>query len=425
MSAPRTPHKLDSLLSETQAYWQLGEWKRLSLLDFDDYSGRKDRLAFALMRGVSLLQLGQRMEAHDCLSGAIKRGAHKKDISRMLISGALNSLGRASILAGRYAEAKGLFSRSLSEVEPYVTNLMVTARLGVQTYQLTTEVREVREVGSVALRESVEDIYKRKREKISDKWSSYLKLYDDLLISYQNENVRILEIGVQNGGSLEAWSDYFKKAKTIIGCDIVEKCGELQFSNKNIKVVVGDSAHYETKNRILKENDDEGFDIIIDDGSHISSSCIKNFIQYFPILNVGGIYIVEDVHCSYWEDFEGGLFHPESTMTFFKRIADIVNFEHWNNALSLESYFDDFDKLDFGSLREIFSVAFFNSVVVLWKRSREQCELGRRVVVGEEGLVTGTATLAADGSRIKVRDQRSNPNALFGSKGDVCEKHST
>ena len=46
--------------------------------------------------------------------------------------------------------------------------------------------------------------------KVSDKWSSYFDEYDRILAAYSElRRIRLLEIGIQNGGSLEIWSHYF------------------------------------------------------------------------------------------------------------------------------------------------------------------------------------------------------------------------
>ena len=71
---------------------------------------------------------------------------------------------------------------------------------------------------------SIKEIHIQKTGKVSDKWSSYLDYYDTVFFSRKNESINLLEIGVQNGGSLETWAEYFKNAKNIIGCDIDEKC---------------------------------------------------------------------------------------------------------------------------------------------------------------------------------------------------------
>ena len=151
------------------------------------------------------------------------------------------------------------------------------------------------------------------------------------MILYKDENIRLLEIGIQNGGSLEIYSKYFKNAELILGCDINLKCKNLSYEESNIQIVVGDA----TQNEVFKQiTENQKFDIIIDDGSHTSLDIIKTFCLYFNQLNDGGIFIIEDLHCSYWQRFSGGLFHPLSSINFFKRLVDVLNFEHWGIARS-------------------------------------------------------------------------------------------
>jgi hypothetical protein len=76
---------------------------------------------------------------------------------------------------------------------------------------------------------TLQELYLQHTGKVSDKWSLYLSVYDQILKSYRNANVRLLEIGVQNGGSLEIWSKYFSNAKLIVGCDINPECGKLRY----------------------------------------------------------------------------------------------------------------------------------------------------------------------------------------------------
>ena len=54
----------------------------------------------------------------------------------------------------------------------------------------------------------------------SDKYRhQYYKVYDLFLTQKKNRKLNILEIGVADGSSIKAWSDYFKYSK-IIGVDI-------------------------------------------------------------------------------------------------------------------------------------------------------------------------------------------------------------
>ena len=49
--------------------------------------------------------------------------------------------------------------------------------------------------------------------KISDKWNLYLDIYERIFCSLRNKPISLLEIGIQNGGSLEIWASYFSLAK--------------------------------------------------------------------------------------------------------------------------------------------------------------------------------------------------------------------
>ena len=98
-----------------------------------------------------------------------------------------------------------------------------------------------------------------------------------------------MEIGVQNGGSLEIWAKYFAQADLVLGCDINEACGNLEFEDSRISVVVGDVNHDETQARISAASSE--FDFIIDDGSHTSGAIIRTFASVFDLVAVGGCYI--------------------------------------------------------------------------------------------------------------------------------------
>jgi hypothetical protein len=202
----------------------------------------------------------------------------------------------------------------------------------------------------------------------------------------------LLEIGVQNGGSLDIWGQYFSAAEKIIGCDIDIRCADLQYGDPRIVVIVADANSDECEQKILAQARE--FQIIIDDGSHKSSDIGRSFARYFRHLKDGGIYVVEDLHASYWEEFEGGLHHPGSAMAFLKRLADIIHHEHWQNRRTrrrrdllarYELQFGiEFDELD---LARIHSVEFVNSLYHL-KLSPDQNILGHRVVAGTDEHVS-------------------------------------
>ncbi len=237
---------------------------------------------------------------------------------------------------------------------------------------------------------TLKQLYQEHHGKISDKWSLYLSEYDRLFFDLRDRDIRLLEIGIQNGGSLEIWADYFPHAKKLVGCDINPDCHRLSYGDQRIAVVIGDANLDDTEKVILSHG--QTYDLIIDDGSHRSSDIVKSFARYFPHLADGGVFVVEDLHCSYWQEFEGGLFGPFSSITFFKRLADILNHEHWGvertRYESLAGFARHYNvSFDEEVLAHIHSIEFINSVCVIRKSPPKDNESGLRQIVGEEELV--------------------------------------
>ena len=235
----------------------------------------------------------------------------------------------------------------------------------------------------------LKEIYQKHSGKVSDKWTIYLNEYEEKLKPYQKLPINFFEIGVLNGGSLEIFSKYFSNAELILGCDIDSKCEKLTFAESNIKCIIGDANNSEIKNEIIKN---PKFDIILDDGSHNSDDIIKTFCNYFNHLKEGGLYIIEDLHCSYWREHKGGLFFPISSINFFKKLVDIINHEHWGIDKEkewllrgfVENYKININNLE---LEQINSIEFINSLCFIKKKSSKENKLGKRVVVGESAIV--------------------------------------
>ena len=212
------------------------------------------------------------------------------------------------------------------------------------------------------------------------KWSTYFNIWNSIFSPYKNDPVTIFEIGIQNGGSLEVWSKYFKNAKRIIGCDIDPKCGQLYFEDPRISVVVGDVNSDDVISQI--KNLSDKIDILIDDGSHISTDIIKSFGNYFPLISNQGIYVIEDLHASYWKEYQGGLFDPNSAISFLKKLIDVINYEHWHNDKHLTDLISSYNlTISEEELRLIHSANFFNSLCII-KKQENQNTLGKSLVFG-------------------------------------------
>jgi len=232
---------------------------------------------------------------------------------------------------------------------------------------------------------NIEKIVADHNEKILDKWSSYLDVYEKEFEIYKDKHINILEIGVSKGGSLELWAKYFPNAKNIIGIDIDTNCRKIKYADDRIKIYIGDANDPDIINKII--NKYENFTIIIDDGSHDSADIIKSFFKWFPFLDNQGVYLAEDLHCSYFYDFHGGIDYEFSSINFFKRLVDVINFEFTNyeNREDIIRRFKEHynTSINNNELTYIKNIKFYNSICVINKNASNINKIGQRITKGK------------------------------------------
>lgn len=132
---------------------------------------------------------------------------------------------------------------------------------------------------------------------------SYLSVYEKLLEKKKDTAKNILEIGIESGGSIKLWHDYFVNA-TIYGLDIMDVNNVWDEINNKDRIILycsHDAYDIEKfKTTFLDKN--IKFDLILDDGPHTFNS-MKTFIQlYSQIMTDDGILIIEDVPQLDWID---------------------------------------------------------------------------------------------------------------------------
>lgn len=125
---------------------------------------------------------------------------------------------------------------------------------------------------------------------------TYGIVYDEVFDKFDvNDNLNILEIGIQKGGSLCAWKDYFKNSN-IYGVDIVD-CIRNEYRRNEFTYIFSDIKESSVSEKLKDIN----FDIIIDDGSHLIEDVIFVVSNYLQKLKRGGYLIIEDCqHPEYW-----------------------------------------------------------------------------------------------------------------------------
>jgi hypothetical protein len=163
-----------------------------------------------------------------------------------------------------------------------------------------------------------------------NKSHNYLPIYEIYFGPLRDNNIKFLEIGFDSGGSAYMFEEYFTNA-------------ELHFIDINPEVTKhAQNLSNRSKLHIMNQTDEKKlhelislvgeFDVIIDDGSHSSFDQKFTFKTLFPFIKSGGIYIIEDLHTSYWLGYggKGSTGNPKSsrnsTTEFLKKLIDNVNF---------------------------------------------------------------------------------------------------
>jgi hypothetical protein len=189
-----------------------------------------------------------------------------------------------------------------------------------------------------------------KNAKDAHKKEEFLDIYDSHFTPFKYKPIRFLEIGVQHGGSLEIWRQYFENMTELVGVDCTKECKD--FEEGITKIVIGDQADKELLESL------GNFDIIVDDGGHSMHQQRVSFEVLFPKLNKGGIYVIEDLHTSYWGAFQD----DTPTTEMLKEFIDDINGEATVSGRKIEDLPINPNKY------EIKSMSIYESVVVIHKK---------------------------------------------------------
>ena len=170
----------------------------------------------------------------------------------------------------------------------------------------------------------------------------YTKHYELFFSKIKSDKIKLLEIGIGGydatnlgGASLRMWKKYFSKGH-IYGLDIHDKS---KINEDRIKTFKCDQTDKKRLSEIILEIGNP--DIIIDDGSHKNNHVIETFNILFPMMNDGGIYVIEDVHTSYRDGYGGdskNLYNKNTTMNYFKQITDNTNKKYFDRSLLGKNY---------------------------------------------------------------------------------------
>lgn len=204
------------------------------------------------------------------------------------------------------------------------------------------------------------------------KWHHYFDIYERHFSPWRGRDVRMLEIGVQRGGSLDIWRSYFGPGSRIAGLDIDPACASV--GGERTRIYIGDQADRALLKRIVAE---EGpFDIVLDDGGHRMSQMIASFEELYPTLNCPGVYLVEDTHtCSWGLPFQDR-WNRETFLRRAQRLTEQLN--EWTGRKADMARFGippaerqgDAPASEF--CRTTHSICFYDSIIAFERRRRPE-----------------------------------------------------
>jgi len=184
---------------------------------------------------------------------------------------------------------------------------------------------------------------------------SYFDIYEKYFSKLRDKNINFLELGVRDASSLNTWATYFDNAN-IHGVDIDSNAKLFQTGLFQIHIFSQDN---DAKLGGLSDMVG-GWDVVLDDASHINELTLKSFSILWGSVKSGGLYIIEDLANSYRDLTEdcknwNGMGLNDSKISFNNRREDMM-------AL----FSDIISNLDgrFGNIR---SIHFHQQIVIIEK----------------------------------------------------------
>ena len=155
------------------------------------------------------------------------------------------------------------------------------------------------------------------------------EFYEDAFEPYKNKSINVLEVGINTGGSLLLWKDYFTQGN-IFGVDITDSLSRPKEEYENIKIFLNNGYDISFVNSL------PNLDIVIDDGPHTLETQIAFINLYLPKLNPGGMLVIEDIpnieHIEYFKkQINNNLYKTIDTREKYNQFDNIL-FAVWRST---------------------------------------------------------------------------------------------
>lgn len=189
------------------------------------------------------------------------------------------------------------------------------------------------------------------------KWIDYFEVYEKAFQAYKDKPITFLEIGIQNGGSLQMWRKFFGPEAKIIGIDIDPKCKALE--TEGFEIWIGNQADPNFWAEFTNKH--PSIDVVLDDGGHTMEQQIVTFQCLFPILADGGSYVCEDTHTSYFPSHGGGLKKNGTFHEYIKTMIDEMHAWYYAPISTVTSSY---------LAQNLYSISVYDSIIVMEKRRK-------------------------------------------------------
>jgi len=106
--------------------------------------------------------------------------------------------------------------------------------------------------------------------------------------------VRMLEIGVQSGGSTRVWKRYFRGTLAYVGIDINPSCKQFESMEEGIRIEIGSQLDSAFLSNLCSTHGP--FDLVVDDGGHTNKMISTSLSILWGCLRDNAVYVIEDLH---------------------------------------------------------------------------------------------------------------------------------
>ena len=197
---------------------------------------------------------------------------------------------------------------------------------------------------------------------------NFQHMYGQYLGPLRLEKINFLEIGLGcnmaygPGRSISIWKKFLPRA-SISMFEFNEACAR-KFEDQVDNLFVGDQSNLNMVEKIGKNYGP--FKVIVDDGGHSRKQQINSLIGFWPFIQQGGIYIIEDLITSFMKKYDDN--PNQSTMDLLVELIIIMNDPKPPHVLSLNNKNITISQHALKISRDLLSVSFFQGACVLVKK---------------------------------------------------------